>query len=72
MALMSYLRKRSVREGLLSGRRSWFLVGIFVWGFRLIRKLMARTPKVVSTEVLRPGQILSVSALEPKSRRRNR
>jgi hypothetical protein len=72
MALMSYLRTRSVKEGLLGGRRSWFVVGVFVWGFRLIRKLMSRSPQVVSTEVLRPGQTLSVSALEPKSRRRNR
>jgi hypothetical protein len=72
MALMSYLRTRSVKEGLLGGRRSWFVIGVFVWGFRLIRKLMSRSPQVVSTEVLRPGQTLSVSALEPKSRRRNR
>jgi hypothetical protein len=72
MELMSYLRKRSVKEGLLGGRRPWFVVGVFVWGFRLIRKLMSRSPQVVSTEILRPGQTLSVSALEPKSRRRNR
>ena len=72
MALMSYLRTRSVKDGLLGGRRSWFVIGVFVWGFRLIRKLMSRSPQVVSTEVLRPGQTLSVSALEPKSRRRNR
>jgi hypothetical protein len=72
MALMSYLRARSVKEGLLAGRRSWFVVGVIVWGFRLLRKLSSRSPQVVSTEVLRPGQTVSVSALEPKSRRRNR
>jgi len=72
MALMSYLRARSVKEGLLGGRRSWFVVGVIVWGFRLLRKLSSRSPQVVSTEVLRPGQAVSVSALEPKSRRRNR
>jgi hypothetical protein len=72
MALMSYLRARSVKEGLLGGRRSWFGVGVIVWGFRLLRKLSSRSPQIVSTEVLRPGQTVSVSALEPKSRRRNR
>ena len=72
MALMSYLRARSVKEGLLGGRRSWLVVGVIVWGFRLLRKLSSRSPQVVSTEVLRPGQTVSVSALEPKSRRRNR
>ena len=72
MALMSYLRARSVKEGLLGGQRSWFVVGVIVWGFRLLRKLSSRSPQVVSTEVLRPGQTVSVSALEPKSRRRNR
>jgi hypothetical protein len=72
MALMSYLRSRSVKDGLLGGRRSWFIVGIFVWSFKLIRKMASRSPQVVSTEVLRPGQSVSVSALEPKVRRRNR
>jgi len=72
MALMSYLRSRSVKEGLLSGRRSWFIVGVFVWGLKLMRKMSARSPQIVSTEVLRPGQTVSVSALEPKARRRNR
>ncbi|CAB4718285.1 unannotated protein [freshwater metagenome] len=72
MALMSYLRSRSVKEGLLGGRRSWFIIGVFVWGFKLIRKMTSRSPQVVSTEVLRPGQTVSVSALEPKVRRRDR
>jgi hypothetical protein len=72
MALMSYLRSRSVKDGLIGGRRSWFIIGIFVWSFKLFRKMAMRSPQVVSTEVLRPGQSVSVSALEPKVRRRNR
>ena len=70
--MLSYLRSRSVKEGLARGRRVWFIVGVFVWGARLLRRIGRRTPQMVSTEKLRPGQTLSVSAMEPTTRRRSR
>ncbi|MFZ9540895.1 MAG: hypothetical protein ACO292_07120 [Ilumatobacteraceae bacterium] len=72
MSILSYLRARSLKDGFGRGRRGWFIVGVVVWGARLLRRVTGRRPQVVSIESLKPGQTMSVSALEPRRGRRRR
>ncbi len=65
MSLLTYLRARSLKDGFGRGRRGWFVIGVVVWGARLLRRLAGRRPQNVSTETLKPGQSVTVSALEP-------
>jgi len=39
-----------------------------VWGVRVLRQAMGRTERVVATEILKPGQVLRLEALQPLSR----
>ena len=48
--MFAFLRARSLREGFLRGRRAWTVVGVVVWGVRLIRRLAARRPQIVGSE----------------------
>lgn len=72
MSVLSYLRARSLKDGFGRGRRGWFAVGVVVWGARLLRRIVGRRPQHVSTETLRPGQSVMVSALESRRRGRRR
>jgi len=72
VSVLSYLRARSLKDGFGRGRRGWFAVGVVVWGARLLRRVVGRRPQNVSIETLRPGQSVTVSALEPRRRRGGR
>lgn len=63
----SYLRARSVRDGLIRGRKIWTAVGVFVWGLRLLRKMGERRPVTVAREVLSPGESITVTSIARES-----
>lgn len=64
MSLLSYLRARSLRDGLWRGRRGWTVIGVVVWSLRFLRRVLRPNPKVVAVERLEPGQGLSVEVRE--------
>lgn len=68
MAILSYLRTRSLKEGLLRGRRGWFAIGVVLWTVRLVRRISSRSPQIVSKEILRAGESVSISSLEREGR----
>ena len=72
MALLSYLRTRSLKEGLLRGRRGWFAIGVVLWTVRLVRRISSRSPQIVSKEILRAGESVSISSLEREGRSKRR
>ncbi len=72
MAILSYLRTRSLKEGLLRGRRGWFAVGVVLWTVRLVRRISSRSPQIVSKEILRAGESVSISSLEREGRSKRR
>lgn len=72
MPLGPYLRSRGIKDGVLGGRRGWLILGVAVWSGRLLKKLVMRSPEVVSVEKLEPGQSVTVTALAPQERRRRR
>ncbi|GDX27231.1 hypothetical protein LBMAG12_16050 [Actinomycetes bacterium] len=72
MAILSYLRTRSLKEGLVRGRRGWFAIGVVLWTVRLVRRISSRSPQIVSKEILRAGESVSISSLEPEGRSKRR
>lgn len=64
------VRARSLREGLVKGRRGWFAVGVVVWTMRGLRLLMRRRESVVSVEKVAAGQTIVISSTAPAGRRR--
>ena len=72
MAILSYLRSRSLKEGLIRGRRGWFAVGVVLWTVRLVRRISSRSPQIVSKEILRAGESVSITSLEREGRSKRR
>ncbi len=72
MALLSYLRARSLKEGLVRGRSGWFAIGVVLWTVRLVRRMSSRSPQLVSKEILRAGESVSISSLEREGRSKRR
>ncbi len=72
MAIFSYLRTRSLKEGLIRGRRGWFAIGVVLWTVRLVRRISSRSPQIVSKEILRAGESVSISSLEREGRSKRR
>ena len=72
MAILSYLRTRSLKEGLLRGRRGWFAIGVVLWTVRLVRRISSRSPQIVSKEILRAGESVLISSLEREGRSKRR
>jgi len=72
VAILSYLRTRSLKEGLIRGRRGWFAVGVVLWTVRLVRRISSRSPQIVSKEILRAGESVSITSLEREGRSKRR
>ena len=66
MAIGRYLRTRGFKDGVLSGRQGWLVIGALVWTGRLLKRLLSRPAQLVAVERLEPGQSLTVSALVPE------
>ncbi len=64
----AYVRRRAIYDGLLGGQRGWLAVGRVLWGARLLRNAVGRSEQVVATEVLRPGETVTVVAIKAPSR----
>lgn len=48
------------RRGFRSSR-GWFYIGTGLWTLRTIRRLAARKPEILLSEVLRPGERLMIA-----------
>ena len=64
----SYLRHNAVRRGVWGGSTGWVVVGVFLCGPRIARRLFGRTEQVVATERLLPGQFVRIEALATPTR----
>lgn len=67
---LALLRWRSVRRGLLGGNPWWTAVALLIWIPRVLRRLAAARPEVLTTQSLRPGESLAVTTSAPGRRRR--
>ena len=62
------LRQNALAKGVFGGRRGWMVVGAFLWGPRLVKRFMGRQEEVLTTERLKPGQTVTITAIRPLTR----
>ena len=60
-----YISRRSINRGLLGNNRVWRAVFFLIFTRRLLQKLSGSEPKLIAVEKLKPGQFLSVTAIDP-------
>ncbi len=67
--MIRFLTKYGTTRGILGGSRAWTAVAVLGWSVRLIQRGRAKEPKVVYSEVLRPGEMLEIRHLPEVSKR---
>lgn len=65
----AFVRRMGLYRGLLGGSRGWMVAGGVVWGVRLARRFLGRTAEIAATEILKPGQFVTIRAIAPLTRR---
>jgi len=66
------LRRKAAIKGFLGGNRAWMALGVLVWAPVLMRKTFGRNVELVSTEVLKPGQVVRIEAIRAPSKAERR
>ena len=66
------LRRNAVYKGFLGGNRRWILVGVALYGPRLMKKSFGRSAQFLSLEKLQPGQAVRIEAIPPMTRSERR
>jgi hypothetical protein len=61
------LRRRSIREGFISGSKFWMVIGVLVHGRRQVHRLVAKRSETAAIIRLPPGHSLSIRTIDPKS-----
>jgi len=64
------LRRLGFQRGVVGGNRTWLLVAVGLWLARATRRALTKTAEVAATEVLRPGESITIRALSPEPRAR--
>jgi hypothetical protein len=64
----TYARRAFVSRGLLGGNRTWLVIGGTVWAGRLIRRTVGRAETIAATEVLKPGEFVTIRTIQPPTR----
>lgn len=67
--MIRFLTRYGTTRGLLGGSRVWTWVAVAGWGLRLLRRSRNGEPKVVYSEILRPGETVEIRNLPEVSRR---
>lgn len=67
--MIRFLTRYGTTKGILGGSRVWTVVAVVGWSLRLVQRSRGNEPKVVYSEVLRPGEILEIRHLPEVSKR---
>lgn len=67
--MLRFLTRYGTTRGLLGGSRAWTIVAVAGWGLRLLGRMRHAEPKVVWSEVLRPGEVVEVRHLHEARKR---
>jgi hypothetical protein len=64
-----FIRRAGIYKGLLGGSKGWLAAGGVFWGARFIKKTFGRSEEFAASEVLKPGQFITIEALLPPTRK---
>ena len=66
---IAQLRRLGFQRGVMGGSRKWLGVAIALWLVRATRRALAKSEQIAATEVLLPGQTLTIRTIAPEPRR---
>lgn len=72
MSLLSSLRRRSLRQGVLGGSRTWLVLGGVVWTIKALQWALRPSPERVFRGDLRPGETYVITSRPAPPTRRQR
>ena len=72
MSLLSSLRRRSLRQGVLGGSRTWLAIGGAVWTVKALQWALRPSPERVFRGDLRPGETFVITSRPAPPTRRQR
>lgn len=59
--LVRMVKWAGIDRRVFGSSRGWFYIGTGLWTLRTIRRLAARKPEILLSEVLRPGERLMIA-----------
>jgi hypothetical protein len=62
------VRRTAISKGLLGGSRGWMVLGGVFWVATFLRRTIGKNEVIVASEVLRPGEFVTIRTLAPPSR----
>jgi hypothetical protein len=65
--MYSLVARRRTARRLFGPRRAWKGIYSTVYTLRFLRKALGFGPRLVSTEKLKPGQFVSIKAIDPRT-----
>jgi hypothetical protein len=66
------IRRNVLQKGLMGRSSGWLAIGALLWGKDAMKRVFGKREEVLTTEVLKKGQFLSIQALRPPTRRERR
>ena len=66
------IRRNAIYKGVLGGSRGWMVLGGIFWFGTFLRRTLGKNPVVVATEVLRPGEFVTIRTISPPTRAQRR
>ncbi len=66
------IRRNGLYKGLLGGSRGWLILGALFYGGRTLRSTLGRSEELAATEVLEPGQFVTIRAIAPPTRKQRK
>jgi hypothetical protein len=69
LGLYGLLRSTATRRGVRGNSRIWLWVSVLLWIGSTTRRFFGKQPEILSTEVLKRGQAVTVQSIGPLSKR---
>lgn len=66
------VRRNAIYKGFLGGSRGWMVLGGIFWFATFLRRTLGKNEVVVASEVLRPGEFVTIRTIAPPTRAQRR
>lgn len=63
------LRRNGLYKGVLGGSKGWLTVFAVMWGSKKVKTTFGKSEEVAATEVLKPGEFVTIRTITPPKRR---
>ena len=67
--LAVFLRQGALHKGLLGGSPGWRTLFFVLFGGRALKRAFGKAPEIVTTEKMKPGQLLQIETIKPPTRK---